>query len=96
MIEALYIHRELSKVIEEAASYFPAITITGPRQSGKTTLIRKNKNIGIWKLFKISYNLEKAGFSGTGFRILFARRGLFRVLVERCSTFAIVCLFPVR
>ena len=96
MIEALYIHRELSKVIEEAASYFPVITITGPRQSGKTTLIRKNKNIGIWKLFKISYNPEKAGFSGTGVRILFARRGLFRVLAERCSTFAIVCLFPVR
>ena len=54
MIEALYIHRELSRVIEEAASYFPVITITGPRQSCKTTLIRKNKNIGIWKLFKIS------------------------------------------
>lgn len=40
MIETLYIHRELSKVIEEAASHFPVITITGPRQSGKTTLIR--------------------------------------------------------
>ena len=37
------------------------------------------------KLFEISCHPEKAGFSGSGFRILFARRGLFRVLVERCS-----------
>ena len=35
-----YIHRELSGVIKEAVRYFPVITITGPRQSGKTTLIR--------------------------------------------------------
>lgn len=35
-----YIDRELSNTIIEAASYFPVITITGPRQSGKTTLIR--------------------------------------------------------
>ena len=31
------------------------------------------------KLFKISCHPEKAGFSGAGFRFLFARRGLFRV-----------------
>lgn len=35
-----YIRRELSGVIEEAYRYFSVITITGPRQSGKTTLIR--------------------------------------------------------
>ena len=39
-MEAAYIHRELSGVIKEAVRYFPVITITGPRQSGKTTLIR--------------------------------------------------------
>ena len=39
-METAYIHRELSGVAEEAARYFPVITITGPRQSGKTTLIR--------------------------------------------------------
>lgn len=39
-MEHTYIHRELSDVIKEAARYFPVITITGPRQSGKTTLIR--------------------------------------------------------
>ena len=39
-MEAVYINRELSSVIKEAARYFSVITITGPRQSGKTTLIR--------------------------------------------------------
>lgn len=39
-MEAKYINRELSSVLEEAYRYFSVITVTGPRQSGKTTLIR--------------------------------------------------------
>ncbi len=39
-MEAKYIRRELSSVLEEAYRYFSVITVTGPRQSGKTTLIR--------------------------------------------------------
>lgn len=39
-MEAKYIHRELSSVLEEAYRYFSVITVIGPRQSGKTTLIR--------------------------------------------------------
>lgn len=39
-METKYIHRELSSVLEEAYRYFSVITVTGPRQSGKTTLIR--------------------------------------------------------
>ena len=39
-MEAKYIHRELSSVLEEAYRYFSVITVTGPRQSGKTPLIR--------------------------------------------------------
>ena len=39
-MKSAYIHRELSNIIKEAARYFSVITITGPRQSGKTTLIR--------------------------------------------------------
>lgn len=35
-----YIRRSLSEVIEKAFRYFSVITVTGPRQSGKTTLIR--------------------------------------------------------
>ena len=32
--------RQLSQAIRAAARSFPAIVVTGPRQSGKTTLIR--------------------------------------------------------
>ena len=39
-MEHTYIHRELSAVIKEAYRYFSVITVTGPRQSGKTTLLR--------------------------------------------------------
>ena len=39
-MERKYIQREMAGAIEEAARYFSVITITGPRQSGKTTLIR--------------------------------------------------------
>lgn len=34
------IERELAKVLKRRASEFPVVTITGPRQSGKTTLVR--------------------------------------------------------
>lgn len=39
-MEIKYIRRELSSVLVEAYRYFSVLTITGPRQSGKTTLIR--------------------------------------------------------
>ena len=39
-METGFIHRELASVLEEAYRYFSVLTITGPRQSGKTTLIR--------------------------------------------------------
>ncbi len=35
-----YISRDIEAVIREAAQYFPVITVTGPRQSGKTTMVR--------------------------------------------------------
>ncbi len=35
-----YIDRQLAGAIENAYKYFPVITVTGPRQSGKTTMIR--------------------------------------------------------
>lgn len=37
---SLYIPRLLSPKIEEAHNYFPVIVVTGPRQSGKTSLCR--------------------------------------------------------
>lgn len=39
-METRYIQRELSTVLEKAYRYFSVLTVTGPRQSGKTTLIR--------------------------------------------------------
>jgi len=36
-----YIPRKLDKVVRQAARDFPAVVITGPRRSGKTTLLRQ-------------------------------------------------------
>ena len=36
-----YIERSLEPVLEKAASEFPAVVVTGPRQSGKTTLLQR-------------------------------------------------------
>ncbi len=36
----IYKHRTLEKIIKKALKTFPAIIITGPRQSGKTTLLK--------------------------------------------------------
>ena len=35
------IPRELTKTLQRLATSFPVITVTGPRQSGKTTLVRE-------------------------------------------------------
>lgn len=35
-----YIERQITEVMRKASEYFPVICITGPRQSGKSTLIR--------------------------------------------------------
>src|SRR6266478_4161670 len=34
------IARHLSKTLKAAAKHYPVVTVTGPRQSGKTTLVR--------------------------------------------------------
>jgi predicted AAA+ superfamily ATPase len=36
-----YIPRKLDNVARQAARHFPAVVVTGPRRSGKTTLLRK-------------------------------------------------------
>jgi predicted AAA+ superfamily ATPase len=36
-----YIHRSLEPVLKKAAAEFPAVVLTGPRQSGKTTVLKR-------------------------------------------------------
>lgn len=35
-----YINRKIENIVTEASQYFPVISVTGPRQSGKSTLLR--------------------------------------------------------
>ena len=37
----MYITRHLTEVIQAGSRFFPAILLTGPRQVGKTTLLRR-------------------------------------------------------
>ena len=39
-METQYISRNMEKVIREAAGYYSVISVTGPRQSGKSTLLK--------------------------------------------------------
>ena len=36
----LYIERQMETLLKEAAKYFSVISVTGPRQSGKSTLLK--------------------------------------------------------
>ena len=37
----IYIERQLEKILREIIKQFPAIVVTGPRQSGKSTIIKE-------------------------------------------------------
>ena len=37
----MFIERQLKKIIESGSKFFPAILLTGPRQVGKTTFLRR-------------------------------------------------------
>ncbi|MDO9463914.1 MAG: ATP-binding protein [bacterium] len=38
--ENKYVHRELESVLKKVVEHFPAVALTGPRQSGKSTLLK--------------------------------------------------------
>ena len=40
MAKQIYIPRRLERVIQEASKYFSVISVTGPRQSGKSTMLK--------------------------------------------------------
>lgn len=41
MIPSTYVERSLEPVLQKAAAEFPAVVLTGPRQSGKTTTLQR-------------------------------------------------------
>lgn len=41
MAKFFYIHREIEKIIVKAVNQFPAVVLTGPRQSGKSTMLKQ-------------------------------------------------------
>jgi predicted AAA+ superfamily ATPase len=41
IVSPTYIKRSLEPVLKKAASEFPAVVLTGPRQSGKTTILKR-------------------------------------------------------
>lgn len=41
MAKKIYIHREIEAVLKRVVKQFPALVVTGPRQSGKSTLLKE-------------------------------------------------------
>lgn len=44
LLQYMYIKRDISKILNSAVKQFPVVFLTGPRQSGKTTLLKKEFN----------------------------------------------------
>jgi len=41
MVKKIYIHREIEKILKKVVNQFPSLVVTGPRQSGKSTLLKE-------------------------------------------------------
>jgi len=41
MAKKIYIHRKIEKVLKKVVNQFPSLVLTGPRQSGKSTLLKE-------------------------------------------------------
>ena len=61
------ITREISKHLTELAKQYPVITITGPRQSGKTTLAREVFKSKVYVNLELLDNREFAKSDPRGF-----------------------------
>jgi uncharacterized protein len=63
----MYISRDLTKVYQSAVKQFPAILITGPRQSGKSTFLKHNSGDTPYITFDDPLNREFALKDPNGF-----------------------------
>jgi predicted AAA+ superfamily ATPase len=62
-----YIERDLASVLARAARSYPVVTVTGPRQSGKTTLCRQTFRDKPWVSLEAIDNREFAISNPRGF-----------------------------
>ncbi len=56
------IPRTAEKYLRKVAEQYPVVTVTGPRQSGKTTLCRSvfvEKNTSAWRIWILDSSLAK-------------------------------------
>ena len=84
------VQRDSAKLIAQLAKEFPAVAITGPRQSGKTTLVRalfKTKPyINLEDLDQYQFAKEDPrGFLGQ------FQNGAVLDEVQRCLSFSTIC-----
>ena len=64
-----YVKRSLEPVLKRAAAEFPAVVVTGPRQSGKTTLLQhlfgeRYLYVSLERMFPLRINIKYDSTSG--------------------------------
>jgi len=68
LLQLMYIHRQIERVLIKYLELFPAVTITGPRQSGKSTMLKEClKNEYEYVTFDRINNIEDFSTDPQGF-----------------------------
>lgn len=71
----MYRRRQLTSILAKALQAFPAVLVTGPRQSGKTTFLRHETGANVdYVSFDDSLERDFAGVDPAGFLARFANR----------------------
>ena len=63
----MYLQRKLKKVFAHAVQHFPAVLITGPRQSGKSTFLQRERPGAAYVTFDDPLNRDFALRDPNGF-----------------------------
>ena len=64
----MYIYREITPFVEALAKAFPVVMVTGPRQSGKSTLVQKMFSNHLYVNMENPQEREKAKADTEGLR----------------------------